>query len=152
MARRMRNDPGAASGEGGLDMTPMIDVTFQLIIFFMLVTDIADNSKEKLILPTAHKAEIDVVEPGRLVINVKRTGEIIIGGLEHSDADLRRVFKYEATYSPKENGLPTRALYVRADKFADYRHIERIMALAQEALLWRMMFSTTDPQAPPSNS
>ena len=39
-----------------LDMTPMIDVVFQLIIFFMLITDMSQKELEELYLP---KAEVD---------------------------------------------------------------------------------------------
>ncbi len=140
MAKRMANDPAAASGDGGMDMTPMIDVTFQLIIFFMCVTDMADNTKERLALPVARKAEVDIVEPGRLVINVNAEGDVVVAGEAVTDRRLYELLRYEARISPKENGLPSKAVYIRADKLADYRHIERVMAVAQENSLWRVMF------------
>ena len=38
------------------DMTPMIDVTFQLIIFFMLSMDMSQLELENLNMPTASEA------------------------------------------------------------------------------------------------
>lgn len=54
----------------GFDMTPMIDCVFQLIIFFMLVTDFANTQMERVMLPKATEAEEDK-EPARkrLMIN-----------------------------------------------------------------------------------
>ena len=53
-----------------MDMTPMIDVCFELIIFFMLITEVSSNAKEKFKLPLAEKTSMDVVEPGRLMVNI----------------------------------------------------------------------------------
>lgn len=145
MAKRMKNDPAAASGDGSVDMTPMIDVTFQLIIFFMCVTDMANNTKERLMLPMAVRAEVDVIEPKRLVVNIKRDGDVVIAGEVCTDPRLEQIFEYEESISPKVAGYANKAIYIRADKNADYRHVARVMFLAQEARLWRVMFSTADP-------
>lgn len=40
-------------GAAEIDMTPMIDVTFQLIIFFMVVTQITSQENVNLRLPDA---------------------------------------------------------------------------------------------------
>ena len=54
-----------------LDMTPMIDVVFQLIIFFMLLMDMSQDELELLNLPKAETAVADepdphVIRPARL--------------------------------------------------------------------------------------
>jgi len=46
----------------GMVMTPMIDIVFQLLIFFVLVTDMARAQLENLTLPKANKA---TSEPSR---------------------------------------------------------------------------------------
>lgn len=53
------------------DMTPMIDCVFQLIIFFMLATDMSQRELEALIPPKAPKAQPIVPEDDdRLIINI----------------------------------------------------------------------------------
>ncbi|MBI5359262.1 MAG: biopolymer transporter ExbD [Planctomycetes bacterium] len=53
------------------DMTPMIDCVFQLIIFFMLATDMSQRELEALIPPKAPKAQpIAPNEDDRLIINI----------------------------------------------------------------------------------
>ena len=55
-----------------LNMTPMIDVVFLLITFFMLVTEITrQDDVEDLQLPDITTAvDDDDPDPGRLVINI----------------------------------------------------------------------------------
>lgn len=53
------------------DMTPMIDIVFQLIIFFMLITDLANTQLERVTLPKASEVKEDKQPPkDRLVVNL----------------------------------------------------------------------------------
>ena len=58
------------------DMTPMIDCVFQLLIFFMLATDMSQKELEALIPPTAKFAEEVKTEQvsTRLVANIVHEG------------------------------------------------------------------------------
>lgn len=68
-----RRDPSAR-----MNMTPMIDVTFLLLIFFMTVTQVSEVNKERLELPRQKGAEDQ--EPVELIINVTEAGEVFVGG------------------------------------------------------------------------
>ena len=133
--------------EGGkLDMTPMIDVIFQLVIFFMCVTDMADQSRAMLELPAARKAEPDVAEPGRLILNINPRGDVIVNGQVRGDKELRGIFDIEAGTSFKdEHGVPIRPVYIRADRDVEFRHVQRVIGLAAEVRLFRVMFNTWSP-------
>jgi hypothetical protein len=62
---RARNQEGCE-----LNMTPMIDVVFNLIIFFMVITDMSQKDLEFLVLPRATIAIIDVPPENRIIVNV----------------------------------------------------------------------------------
>ena len=144
MAKRSSQAAKMTEG-GGIDMTPMIDVIFQLIIFFMCVTDMADQSRAVLELPSARKAEPDVVEPGRLIINVTANGDVVINGQIRADRELREIFQLEARTSPRDDqGAAIRPVYIRADRDVEFRHVQRVMGLAAENQLFRVMFNTWD--------
>ena len=49
--------------EMDMDMTPMIDVVFLLIIFFMIITDLTQQDLEDLELPMAMHAVADKPDP-----------------------------------------------------------------------------------------
>ncbi|HBF23538.1 MAG TPA: hypothetical protein DDW23_06980, partial [Planctomycetes bacterium] len=53
-----------------VDMTPMIDLTFLLIIFFIIVNDLTQKDLEELKLPIAMEAGHDEPPPGRPILNV----------------------------------------------------------------------------------
>ncbi|MDP6849407.1 MAG: biopolymer transporter ExbD [Planctomycetota bacterium] len=56
--------------EVDIDMTPMIDVTFLMIIFFIIVNDLTQQELEDLKLPIAIQAGHDDPPKGRPILNV----------------------------------------------------------------------------------
>lgn len=55
----------------GFNITPMIDCTFQLIIFFMLVTQMVSADYVQMELPRPHENTADKLEgPNKVIINV----------------------------------------------------------------------------------
>ena len=80
-----------AQEELKMDMTPMIDVVFLLIIFFVLVIDLSQQELEDLILPMAKYAVPDDQPPeNRPVMNITQDG--------------RMIYKRNTYYDPLENG------------------------------------------------
>jgi len=68
MARRRQK---ADNADVEINMTPMIDVVFNLIIFFMVITDMTQQELEYLILPKADLASEDKGEDkDRLIVNI----------------------------------------------------------------------------------
>jgi biopolymer transport protein ExbD len=57
-----------------LNMTPMIDVVFNLIIFFMIVTDMTQKELEDLVLPDSRASveDKDDEEEVRIIINISK--------------------------------------------------------------------------------
>lgn len=68
----LKSNKGAQAGEPPkMDLTPMIDCTFQLIIFFILVTDMSQRELEILTLPMAPiSVEDDGQDKERIVVNI----------------------------------------------------------------------------------
>ncbi len=61
-----------------MDMTPMIDCVFLLMIFFVLVIDLSQKNLEDLILPKAQFIEPDEKpSANRPVINVLQNGTVV---------------------------------------------------------------------------
>ena len=58
--------------EGHVNLTPMIDVVFQLIIFFMLVTELTNLALEQVVLPIAAYAKENPGKEGEVVVNIKQ--------------------------------------------------------------------------------
>lgn len=82
-----RQTPPAAEA----DLTPMIDMTFQLIAFFMVLINFSQSEQnDKVILPTselARPADAPIEFP--IIVHMTSTGSVIIGGDEISLEMLR---------------------------------------------------------------
>jgi biopolymer transport protein ExbD len=60
-----------------IDMTPMVDVAFLLLIFFMSTTQFKPPEQVAVNLPLS-SSEIHVPETGTIILTVNRTGQIFI--------------------------------------------------------------------------
>ena len=78
------------------NMTPLIDVTFLLIIFALLISHFVQQAEKLLRLPKADQAQ-DIRErlPRKLIITVSRSGVVTIGGRSHHLQTLESVFRGE---------------------------------------------------------
>ena len=60
-----------------IDMTPMVDVAFLLLIFFMSTTQFKPPEQVSVDLPLS-SSEIHVPETGTIILTVNRTGQMFI--------------------------------------------------------------------------
>src|SRR5512137_269996 len=60
-----------------IDMTPMVDVAFLLLIFFMTTTTFKPPERVSVTLPGS-KSEIHVPETNTIILTVNKAGEIFI--------------------------------------------------------------------------
>jgi biopolymer transport protein ExbD len=109
----------------GFNMTPMIDCTFQLIIFFMLVTDMSRVQTEDLTLPSASKARL--TEEAALVVNVMPDGKIRIAGRTFPDASLEGLFESRRAGAERGMGMP---VLIRADRSTPFEHVQKVLMIA----------------------
>ena len=62
-----------------IDMTPMVDVAFLLLIFFMTTTQFKPPEQVTVELPLS-RSEIHVPETGTIFLTFNRTGQLFISG------------------------------------------------------------------------
>ncbi len=105
-----------------LELTPMIDMVFLLLIFFLVATTLRQEERElEIVLPAAESAAPVSVALRELVINVNQKGDAIVNG-KTMDADAVRMIVAEAVeVNPKQK------VTVRGDRRTAYDHIARIL-------------------------
>ena len=126
--------------EIAMDMTPMIDVVFLMIIFFMIVTVMSQQDLAELKLPKADMAVDDENEPGRMIVNILTDGTIEIkrnryGTLDDKDTEsaLRAYLLTEVAKGDRDKaGLSERSLLVRADKASQFKEVQKVMRICGE--------------------
>lgn len=136
--RRNRKPPKGVS----MNMTPMIDVVFQLIIFFMLVSEFQNMEMEQITLPFALEAKEETEQQqNRIIINVNDKGEIRLMRRKYTSEQLRALLIESAKKSPKDaDGLPTLAVKVRADAACEYKYVQDVIVQCMRAYIWRLSF------------
>ncbi len=130
MARRQMEDMP-------LNMTPMIDVVFQLLIFFVLTADFENLSYNNLFLPDApHGQETISKDPRTVTVDVSANGKMSIAGIQVSMPQLTAILK--KVYAQQGNTFP---VVIRGDKECRHEFIKNVMDAAQEAGFARIRFA-----------
>lgn len=141
-----------------MDMTPMIDVVFLLIIFFMIITDLTQQELEELELPIAVEAVEDKPDPAlvRPIINIDYAGEIKIKRETYYDPEskdwkplTRHLANQVALMKKGEDGLPENPLLVRSDRSTPFRQIQKVMevCLNKDVRIWKIELAAAQPEA-----
>jgi biopolymer transport protein ExbD len=129
--------PKKPEEEVGFQLAPMIDMTFLLLIFFMVTTKISkEQLKIDIALPTASNAISPDDLANRDIISIDGTGEYWIGQ--------RQVDKKELAEYLRQRFIdyPPLKIYVRADSNTPGRKIKEFMKLASEAGAINVIFGT----------
>jgi biopolymer transport protein ExbD len=85
----MRLSKRRRSTRANVDITPMIDVVFLLLIFFITVSQMSQSQNDPVQL-TRLSGSIDQ-EPTLLTINIRQGGEIVVGGRIYTEGALVEV-------------------------------------------------------------
>jgi biopolymer transport protein ExbD len=118
-----------------LDMTPMIDVVFQLIIFFIVTYKIEDRINEDVRLePAKHGPAIEKKDPRALTIEVDKRGWVSIHGAQLTLRKLKEILK------TRYNHYGEFPVMIRGDARAMHRDIKSVMDVCTESGIWRINF------------
>ena len=118
------------------DLTPMIDMTFQLIAFFMVLINFTQSEQnEKIQLPESTLAKPpDQPMEYPITLHLTDTGSVIIGGQEVYLEGLRPYLVKEANVLDLQNRpLSDATVVIRAHKDAQTGKVQELIKVCQEA-------------------
>jgi biopolymer transport protein ExbD len=109
-----------------LDFVPMADVLFNLLIFFLLATTIAQVEREmKIALPAAGSAVPISAALREIVVNVENDGQITVAGRKMQADELRSA----VADAVKQNA--EQKVTVRGDRRTAYENVVRVLDLCK---------------------
>jgi biopolymer transport protein ExbD len=114
-----------------IDMTPMVDVAFLLLIFFMSTTQFKPPAEVDVTLP-ASTSEIKVPETGIIVITVNKAGQFFIGDESGKAGAVPREELLTAVVTLRAQ-RPGARIIVKGDKGAEFGGIADIMEVMQSS-------------------
>ena len=127
-----------------IDMSPLVDVVFLLIIFFTVSTTFREGTGLPVSLPEAGTATSAAAEP--IEISVGADGRIEIGGAVYgSAADARPVLARKLAEGD------SRTVLVRGDRASAYETIVQVIDMTRDLGAEGMVLATTrgsDPVEP----
>jgi biopolymer transport protein ExbD len=125
----------------GINMTPMIDVVFLLIIFFLVSSHLAQReTRIQVELPSAARGQFDRPDASpRITITLQEDGRVWLGSRPLSTEQLSERLRSEL----QQHGQRLE-LRIRCDRRLPYRQVEPVLAGAARAGLWNVSFAVLE--------
>ena len=124
--------------EVNLDITPLIDVVFLLLIFFMVSTTFEHNAEINITLPESTD-EISKAKPDAVNIGIDAKGNIYINERPLLNAQLRTIMD---ALSEAVVGFDEPPVIISADAQASHQSVIKVMDAARKIGLIRITFAT----------
>ncbi len=132
MAIKIPQDEGVE-----INLTPVIDMVFLLLIFFLVATKFADIERDVRVHPPSsrHARPITAI-PEEIVVNVTAAGTLLVAGRERTMDELDRLLKTAAKTNPHQS------VVIRGDRNAVLHHAVGVLDLCEKHNVERTYLTT----------
>ncbi len=125
----------------GMQLAPMIDIVFLLLIFFIVTWQFSRSETElNVSVPTAEEGSELTRPKGEIIINVLSDGIIRVEGLT---VDLTQLNTKLSAIARQFENQPVR---IRGDGAVPYQRIVEVIDTCQKAGIWNISFATQRPE------
>jgi len=125
---------------GGLPLTPLIDMVFLVVIFFMLNTALSINPAIKVELPEAYTSQAVLEE--KIIVTLAAGGEIYLG---RTTVERER---FAAELKKEMVRLQAASMILQADESLPYRQLVEIMDLSRLSGIQSIALVTSQKSLP----
>ena len=120
-----------------INLTPMLDVVFQLLIFFLVAFEFQRSELDmKVQVPSAQEGADPKRARGEIIVNVRENGEVVVENQTMTQQQLRE--KLTAIAKQHEN----QPIRLRGDAKCEYQTIVEVIDTCQKAGIWNISFAT----------
>ena len=125
----------------GLPMTPLIDVVFQLVLFFLTATSFYKIEKDiKVDPPRASEAKASAQQPQEITVNVRNESE---GGFLIVNKRILALEQLTDMLTKAAANNPRQVVIIRGDKHAYHQRIVDVLNACKKAGIFRHDIATT---------
>jgi len=119
-------------------LVAMIDVVFQLIIFFVCTVSMQEkNVKDRIVLPTAPNGVAVTSNSDDFRIDVEKNGSIGLSGMATTDSELYDFIVKAMAQTGKGRDLN---VVIRGDLGSKHKAIKKVMDVCSRAGIWKIKF------------
>jgi biopolymer transport protein ExbD len=122
-----------------VQMAPMIDMVFLLIIFFMTASHLSANKSKDLDIPVASHGVVPRDRPDRWTVNIMADGTIFSGQAPVTADELKTMV------IERRKSEPDIKVYLRADKMTPHKKVKSVMSAMAEAGVGDFIFGVFSP-------
>jgi biopolymer transport protein ExbD len=113
----------------GLEMTPLIDIVFLLMIFFLVASKLDEADRAiNVVLPDASAAQPLTSRPREFVVNIDRAGNYYAGARPVSLDELEQLLLQAAADNPERQ-----TVIVRGDEEVPHKFVVAVMNACAQA-------------------
>lgn len=118
-----------SSVAGTLSLTPLIDVVFLLLIFFLVTSEFEEEERRlDIVLPTATSAQPMTSRPREVVVDVDAEGQVYLRGEPTDLVELERLL-----IGAVENNPTNQSVIIRADRDASFQPVVDVMDICNRS-------------------
>ena len=117
-----------SSALAAINLTPLIDCVFLLLIFFLVASRIADEEPQlDLDLPNVSEALPAMFQPQELIVNINAEGRFFINGQFHELEQVEQIMRQSYSNNPL-----TQSIVIRGDRRANWEHVAIALSLCKK--------------------
>jgi len=125
----------------GMQLAPMIDIVFLLLIFFIVTWEFSRSETElNVSVPTAEEGSELNRPKGEIIINILKEGTLKVEG---NEVNLDQLHGKLAAIAKQFKNQPVR---IRGDGEVTYQRIVEVIDTCQKAGVWNISFATQRPE------
>lgn len=132
--------PRTTAADEELNMAPMIDMVFLLLIFFMVASHLKQLESVEIEVPIAENAVVPKELSDRRVVSIKADGTIYLGGAPQP------LEKVKPIVEKARQQIPDLKIYLRADKRVEHKKVREVMKACADAGASEILFATYESE------
>ena len=120
-----------------IQMAPLIDIVFLLLIFFMSASIFYQLETEiNITVPTANESTQTKRAPGEIIVNIRKDGTVVVNQRQMDYGMLETMLR---RISELYRGQP---VIIRADRQTYHKDVIRVLDICAGADIWNVSFAT----------
>ena len=125
-----------AREDAAVDMAPMIDLVFLLLIFFMVASVVTELEKVDVNIPPSTHAKVPEDAKGRMMLSVDSENHVYVGTRPVTIEELKAEVSAELEFNPDLRIL------IRADQSVIYKTCKDILIACSEVGATDLIYAT----------
>jgi biopolymer transport protein ExbD len=129
-------------GDDDINMAPMIDMVFLLLIFFMVASHLTALERIPVLLPVADEAKVPKEARDRQLVTIRSMDDSGEDAEIFMNLQVVDIERFTTAISNLHEGNEDLQVYLRADRRVKHKHIKKVMEACANAGIVDIIFGT----------